>query len=300
MILVTGASGNVGTQVVAQLQALFVDYRVGERPDNLDGANKRAVAFDFLDSRTFEAAVAGVDAVFLLRPPAISNTKATLNVFIDVARRAGVTQFVFISVAGAGKYPFIPHYAVERHLMEGLLDWTILQPGFFAQNLGDAYRHDITSQNRIYVPAGRARVAFVDARDIAAVAVLALTNTPKHQGKIYTLTGEQAFSFREVAAMLSAELGRTITYHPASVLGYVRHLLARKMPLAFALVQTILHVGLRFGQAETVDATLSQLLAQPPTSLQDYINANRSLWAPEMHWRSGRYRIGAAIHDPSV
>jgi uncharacterized protein YbjT (DUF2867 family) len=279
MILVTGASGNVGSHVVAQLHARGIEYRAGARLDSPKSKNKCSVAFDFLDRSTFQAAVVGVDAVFLLRPPAISNTKATLNVFIDVARRAGVTQFVFISVAGAGKYPFIPHHAVERHLMDGPHDWTILRPGFFAQNLGETYRRDIAADSRIYLPAGRARVAFVDAGDIAAAALIALTNPAKHKGKIYTLTGAQAISFEDVAAMLSAELGRTIVYDPASLLGYMRHLLAHKTPLSFALVQTMLHVGLRFGQGEVVDATLSQLLARAPTTLREYIHAQRSLWA---------------------
>jgi uncharacterized protein YbjT (DUF2867 family) len=280
MIFVTGASGNVGREVVRELKKLKIEFRVGVRASdqNTRAVNTNSVIFDFLDHNTFSTAVEGCKAVFLLRPPAISNTKATLNVFIDVARRSGVKHIVFISVAGAARNRLVPHHAVEQHLIAGPVDWTILRPGFFTQNLGDAYREDICHDNRIFLPAGSARVAFIDARDIAAVAVTALCNPAEHSGKAYKLTGPQALSFAEVAAILSDHLSRAITYRPASILGYMWHLLARRMPITQILVQTILHVGLRFGQAEDVDDTLLYLLKRKPCSVREYVRDHRTLW----------------------
>jgi uncharacterized protein YbjT (DUF2867 family) len=280
MILVTGASGNVGREVVRELKKSKMKFRVGvrARDQNTRTVNTNPVIFDFLDQSTFSAAVEGFKAVFLLRPPAISNTRSTLNVFIDVARRSGVEHIVFISVAGAARNPLIPHHAVEQHLTSGPADWTILRPGFFTQNLGDAYRKDICDDNRIYLPAGKARVAFIDARDIAAIAVTALCNPAEHSGKAYKLTGPQALSFAEVAAILSDNLGRTIIYQPASILGYMRHLVARGMPIAQILVQTILHLGLRLGQAEDVDDTLLHLLKRKPCSVEEYVRDHKTLW----------------------
>lgn len=280
MIFITGASGNVGREVVVELNKLQIEFRVGVRAkdQSKQAENTNAVIFDFLNPSTFSAAVAGCKAVFLLRPPAISNTKGTLNVFIDVARRNGVEHIVFISVAGAADNPLVPHHAVEQHLIAGPADWTILRPGFFAQNLGDAYREDICHDNRIYLPAASARVAFIDARDIAAVAVTALTNPVKYSGKAYMLTGPQALSFVEVAAILSENIDRAIIYQPASILGYMWHLLARGMPITQVLVQTILHVGLRFGQAEKIDDTLVHLLKRKPYTVEDYVRDHKTLW----------------------
>lgn len=281
MIFVTGASGNVGREVVSQLKTRLINFRVGRRPNSLNAnqADNSSVVFDYLDPDTFGAAVKGCKAVFLLRPPAISNTKATLNVFIDIARRELVEHFVFISVAGAASNPILPHHAVEQNLVAHKTGWTILRPGFFAQNLGDAYREDIRTDSRIYVPAGAARVAFVDARDVATVAVMALTDTARHNGKAYTLTGPQALAFDEVATMLSQVLGRSIAYEPANIASYMGHLRARGVPLTQMLVQTALHVGLRFGQAETVDPTLAQLLGGNLHSVSDYVLANKILWS---------------------
>ncbi len=279
MIFVTGASGNVGREVVAHLTRRQAPFRVGGR--RVEGAKERGFetkAFDFLDARTFHAAVAGCDTVFLMRPPAIAHTRATLNVFLDVARGSGVTQVVFLSVAGAGANPLVPHHAVEQHLRDGPPGWTVLRPGFFAQNLGDAYRDDILRDNRLYVPAGGGRVAFIDARDIAEVAANALMDPTAHAGQIYTLTGPEALSFVEVAKTLSDELARTIRYQPASILGYLAHLSRRGLPATQIMIQTLLHVGLRFGQARSVTGTLAGLLARRPLTVREYVRDYRSLW----------------------
>lgn len=178
------------------------------------------VRLDFRDSRTFGPAVEGCSALFLLRPPPIYDVKSTLIPFVDAAREAGVRQVVFLSVVGAGKNKLVPHHAVEVHLTRQSADWTILRPGFFAQNLGDAYRLDILADNRLFVPAGQGRVAFVDVRDVADVAGLALCNAGAHATKAYTLTGPAAVTFDEAAAILTDALGRAIHYDNATILQY--------------------------------------------------------------------------------
>lgn len=278
MILVTGASGNVGSAVVAHLTRRRVAIAIGARRSAPVADALETRELDFLDRRTFAAAVEGCRAVFLMRPPAIADTKATLNVFVDVARRAGVTQIVFLSVAGAGANPIIPHHAVERHLRAGPRGWTVLRPGFFAQNLGGAYRDDIRADDRLYVPAGTGRIAFVDARDVAEVAAIALMEPEVHSGRTYTLTGPEAMSLTETAAVLSSELGRDIRYRSASVAGYVAHLARTGLPIAQIIVQTVLHIGLRFGQARTVNPELSRLLGRQPHTVREYVRDHRALW----------------------
>jgi uncharacterized protein YbjT (DUF2867 family) len=283
-ILVTGGSGNVGREVVRQLQSRQSPFQVGDRQATTTTVSEgvKTVRFDFLDPSTYSSAVAGCDAVFLLRPPAIANTKQTLNVFLDIARSQGVSQVVFISVAGAGDNPLVPHHAVEQHLHAGSEGWTILRPGFFAQNIGDAYRQDIVADHRIFLPAGAGRVAFLDVRDLAEVAVNALIDPLKYRDRTYTVTGSEAFSFTEVASILSQELDRdeprTIYYQPASISAYCLHLYQRGLPLAQIIIQTILHVGIRFGQAEAVSSSLAELLGHQPRTLRDYIWDNRNLW----------------------
>jgi uncharacterized protein YbjT (DUF2867 family) len=278
-VLVTGATGNAGREVVAALQRLGVRTRAGVRNEASGTEADEAARLDFYDPATFAPALAGCDAVFLLRPPPISDTRSTLNRMVDEARRQGVRRIVFLSVAGAEGNRLVPHHAVEQHLISGPPDWTILRPGFFAQNVGTAYRQDVLEDGRLYVPAGSGRVAFVDLRDLGEVAAKALVDDA-HRGHAYTLTGPRAFTFYEVAEALTEATGRRVRYDPASIVGYAVHLLRRGMPLMQVLVQTVLHVGLRFGQAEGVDPTLERLLGRPPRSVLDYIADHAALWQP--------------------
>jgi len=280
-VAVTGATGNTGVNVVKELLAqgahvvALGSQRDRARPVLPEGVENRA--FDYSSSAGWAAAVAGCDSLFLLRPPAISNVQETLIPFAQEALKQGVQHIVFLSVAGAETNRIVPHHKVEVFL-KSTESYTILRPGFFAQNFQDAYRKDILEQDRIYVPAGRAKVAFVDLRDVALVAANALVRPAEHIKQGYTLTGPQAVSFAEAAQMLSECLGRKVHYKAASVLGYLWHLHQRRLPLMQAFVQTVLHVGLRFGQAETVDPTLGRLIGREPYSLGQYIRFHADTW----------------------
>lgn len=273
-ILVTGATGNVGRAVVQALRARGLPARPGQREPTSD---PDAVVLDFLRPETFAPALAGAGGLFLLRPPPISDVKATLDVLVDTAVAAGVRRIVFLSVIGADQRGYIPHAKVEKHLTQSAAEWTFLRAGFFAQNLGDAYRPDIREHNALFVPAGAGRAAFVDVRDVGEVAARAFAEHG-HVGAAYTLTGPEALSFAEVAALLTTALGRDIRYARPGVARYLWRMHRRGLPLGQALVQAVLHVGLRYGQAEAVDPTLASLLAHPPRTLAQYIADHLELW----------------------
>jgi uncharacterized protein YbjT (DUF2867 family) len=277
-VLVTGASGNVGGAAARALLEAGIPVRVaGTDPARLRGEfpGVQVVRLDFLDPATFGPAVDGAAGLFLLRPPPISRVGPTVNALIDAASWHRVGHVVFASVAGADSNRLVPHHRVETHLRTAGIPWTILRPGFFAQNLADAYRSDIRDDDRIYLPAGTGRAAFVDTRDIGDVVAAVFADPGSHHGHGYTLTGPEALDFTAVTALLTDVLGRSIRYQPATVAGYLRH---RRTPWAQALVQTVLHTGLRHGQADHVDPTLERLLARPPRTLAQYISDHRHLW----------------------
>ncbi len=137
---------------------------------------------------------------------------------------------------------------------------------------------DIREDDRLFVPAGQGRVAFVDVRDLGEVAAHVFADPAPHRGRGYLLTGPVAVTFDEVASELSRVLDRPIEYVPAGVVSYARHLRGRGLPLPAVVVQTILHVGLRRGDAEAVDPTLADLLGRPPRSIVDYIVDHAELW----------------------
>lgn len=283
-ILVTGAAGNVGREVVRALLSRGAGVVAAghdeDRVHGLFGDEVPTARLDFLDRATWPAAVEGAGHLFLMRPPAISDVASSLNPFVDFARERGVDHVVFLSVAGAGENKVVPHRKVEDHLRGRGDRFTNLRPGFFAQNIGSAYRRDIARDDRIYVPAGRRRpVNWIDARDIAEVAALVLADPEAHRGEDYTLTGPGPVPWSEVTDALTSALGRPIRYEPASVLGYMRHLSRGGLPRGAIVVQTILHFLLRFGHGTTEDPTLERLLGRPGRSVREYIAEHADLWA---------------------
>ncbi|MEV0900671.1 NmrA family NAD(P)-binding protein [Actinoplanes sp. NPDC049802] len=280
-ILVVGASGNLGGAAARSLLASGQEVRVsGTNPARLseEFPGAETVRLDLHDPATFAPALAGAKGLFLIRPPRIARVGPTLNALVTSAARSGVAHIVFASVTGADTNRIVPHHRVETHLRGAGVPWTILRPGFFAQNLADAYREDIRDHDRIVLPAGHGRAAFVDTRDVGDVAATVFAGPEKHNGRGYTLTGPEALDFDTVAALLTEALGRRIRYQPAGVTGYLRHLRRAGVGWPRALVQTILHTGLRDGQGEGVDPALPGLLGRPATTLAQYVHDHRRLW----------------------
>ncbi len=280
----TGAVGNVGREVVRAIATRGRDLRAAdlsvESIHAMHGDDVDAVQLDYEAHETFEPALAGCDAVFLVRPPAIACMESTLLPFIDAAIASGVKHIVFLSCAGAATNKLVPHHAVEKHLLEKSVNHTFLRPGFFSQNLGAAYREDIATDGRLFLPAGKSRVAFVDIRDIAELAALVFEDPLAHENQAYECTGPEAFSFEETARLMTDVIRRPIRYEAASIAGYVRHLHVRGLPLAQIAVQTVLHVGLRFGQTAKIDPTLERLLGRRPRTLATYVRESADLWTP--------------------
>ena len=279
---VLGATGNVGSAVADTLIERGARVRVlGRHEDELRARfpGAQAVALDVLDLAGHSAALGGVTGLFVIRPPAARSVDGALMALLSAAERASVQHVVFSSVAGAGEQTWLPHAKIERHLATLNMKWTLLRPGFFLQNLQDAYRRDIQRDDRIYVPAADAQVAWIDARDIGEAAAACLLDSDAHDGRAYHLTGSQALGFGDIARILTDVLGRPIRYDAASIPGYAFHLLARhRLGLIQTLVQTYLHADLRRGTAAPVTRDLELLLGHAPRTARDYAEDSKAAW----------------------
>jgi len=279
MILVTGATGNVGAEVVHALpdKAQFIaGVRNPEKARQQFAEDVQVIAFDFADPETFAPALQGVDRIFLVRPPSITDV-AIFEPLIKAAKETGVQQIVFLSLQGIEKVSFVPHAKIETLIQQSGIPYTFLRAGFFMQNLNTTHRADIAERDELFIPAGKSRTAFIDARDIGAVAAQVLIE-PGHENCAYTLTGAEAFSYVEVAEIFTSVLGREIRYPNPSVISFVWRMWRRGYALPQVLVMAFLYTMTRMGQAKSVSAETEMLLGRPPRTLADYVDDYRHCW----------------------
>lgn len=282
-ILVTGGTGKVGREVVRGLVGREdVSVRAGTRdPEHtafLGGLDAETVELDFYRTETFDGAVDGVDRIFLQAPPADPDAYRTLIPFLDWAVQAGADRIVNLSAMGVEELEELAIRKVERHL-EGLgVDYTLLRPNWFMQNYHPGFlSRPIREEGRLPLPFGDARVSMVDDRDVAAVAVAALTDEG-HTGRTYTLTGPEALTQDEAAEILSDVAGREITYDAVSddamreVLreGGWRH---RQAEVMLGLFRAI-----RNGDRSRVTPDVEEVLGRPPVDFRSYAEDHAEAW----------------------
>ncbi len=281
-VLVTGATGNVGAAVVRHLlargESVISAVRDASDPAVVNGSEARA--FDFENSSGWTDALAGVDRLFLLRPPAIADVQEHLFPVIDAALQNGVRHIVFLSLQGVQFNTATPHHAVEKQLRAVKAPFTFLRPNFFMQNLSTTYAAEIRDRSEIAVPAGRARTAFIDTDDVGRVAAHVLTE-PGHLGKAYTLSGEQSLDYNDVARLLSTELGREITYTRPSPEKYAEMLRQRGMPQDYIDVQAMIYKVVRLNVSALPNRTVRRLTGSPATTFAEFAHRERAVWVPE-------------------
>jgi len=280
-ILVTGATGNVGAALVEHLRRGGVPFvaavRDVARARERLGADLAYVPFDFTRPETYGAAFAGIERLFLVRPPELADVRGVIAPALRAARAAGVRGVVFLSILGAERNRVVPHHRIEQALRDSGMAWTFLRASYFMQNLDTVHREEIR-RGELLIPAGRGATSFVDVRDVAAVGALALT-AGGHAGRAYDLTGARALPYAEVARQFTAVLGRPVRYADPSPLAYARALRAREQPWPFVAVTLGIYTAARLGLAARVTDDVPRLLWRAPLTLRRYIEDYRDAWA---------------------
>lgn len=282
-ILITGATGNVGSEVIKMLgsvnDTIVIGVRNIEKARNMFGDNNKInyVPLDFKKQDTYEEALEGISKIFLVRPPEISNVQEFIFPFIDKAREKEVSHIVFLSLLGVEKNPFVPHYKIEKYIKESGISYTFLRASFFMQNLDTTHRKDIKERNEIFLPAGKGKTSFIDVRDIAEVATMSLTEDG-HQNKAYSLTGKEALDYYDVAEIFSHTLKRNIKYTKPSVFRFFYRMKKRGMKTGYILVMIALYTTARIGLAKKTTEDLKKLLNKEPISFEQYVRDYRDCW----------------------
>jgi uncharacterized protein YbjT (DUF2867 family) len=282
MILITGASGNVGKEVLRQIAQAGVKVRAA-----FQSASKAATApsgvevvtMDYNQAQTVRAALKGVNRVFLVGPPA-PNLPALERKAVDEIKQSGVRQIVKLSALGGRESTFPRQHAdSEDYIKSSGVAYTFVRANGFMQNLVNYNAGTINAQNAFYGCQGDGKVSHIDIRDIAAVAVRVLTDDG-HEGKTYSLTGPAALSNAQIAQILSDDLGREIRYVDLPPAQFKQALLTAGVDEWSADALIDLQRLYREGKAATVTHDVEQVLGRRPIAFEqfsrDYRQAFRS------------------------
>ena len=274
LILVTGATGTVGSEVVKQLvqgghrvRALVRDLAKAQKL----GTSVEVVKGDLSKPETLAAAFAGVDKAYVVLPATGPEFPELEGNAFNAAKKAGVKHVVkqssFVMEDFMAGTPFAAwHGASEKRLRALGVAWTILRPHFFDSNL---IEFGIVPRGGLFFPAGNGKDAPIDPHDIAAVAVKVLT-TPGHEGKIYELTGPELLSFAEVVQKVAAVTGKPLKFVDVPEATWREEMLGAGAPPP--VVESLLAYfvgGVKAGRIR-VTSTVSELLGRPARTLDQW------------------------------
>ena len=263
--LVTGGTGTTGRLVARLLRERGIDTRTAGRGHDAD------VRFDWADPATHAAAAAGVERAYLVAPTGVADPAPLVEAFLDTALRAGLRRAVLLSssAVAAGDPGLGQVHALVR---ERVPEWAVLRPSWFQQNTTGAHplARSIREEGRIVTATGEGRVALVDARDIAAVAVRALLDEPSHDTE-HVLTGPQALSWSQVADLVSTVLGRPVRHEAVSAQELTRRWVAAGAAEGFARSLAALDEEIGRGAEDRTTDTVERITGRPPRALRDLL-----------------------------
>lgn len=257
-VLVVGGTGKTGRRVAQRLRDRGIPVRIGSRGGK--------PPFDWTDPTTWPAALAGVRSVYLTYQPDLVFPGAAERIaaVAELAARSGVDRIVLLS--GRGE----PAARVsEQGVHQAGATWTVIRSSLLAQNFSEAFLLEPVLAGVVALPAGDVKEPFVDAEDIADVAVAALTEDG-HAGRTYELTGPRLLTLADAADEIAAASGRPVRYLPVSVDGYTAELVATGMPEDEAVLFTELFSGVFDGRNAFLTDDVERVTGHRPRDFRTY------------------------------
>ncbi|WP_229874993.1 NAD(P)H-binding protein [Streptomyces nojiriensis] len=261
-ILVLGSTGKTGSRVAAQLR---------QRGHEVRGASRKGpVAFDWTDENTWERTLEGVGAAYLVDSQ-LPDAAESMRSFGKLAVAFGVERLVLLSARdwvvpeGQEKLP------CERAVRESGAQWTILKPSWFFQNFSeDPFITGQVQGGELVMSTGGGVEPFIDADDIAEVAVAALTEEG-HGGQAYELSGPRLLSLASVVDEIARATGRVITYRPLPAGEFAAHAVAQGVPEEFAGLLNLLYGWIAEGRFATLADGVQRVLGREPRDFEAYV-----------------------------
>ena len=273
LILVTGGGGKTARRVSAQLAERGLEHRVASRSATGPGS----VRFDWTLPQTHDAALDGATAVYLVAPPGVAEPLPVMLPFLQRALKKGVARFVLLSASALEENGPVMG-AVHGWLRVHVPSWVVLRPTWFMQNFSEQqHLPTILADGAIYSATTDGRVSFIDAEDIAAVAVVALTKPGFASGDLI-LTGPDCLSYDDVAALISTAAGREIRHRRLSAEDLTEWFIKGGIPGSFAPALAAMDTAISLGAEDRTTQDVFNITGRPPGSFREFAARNASVW----------------------
>lgn len=277
-VLVTGASGNVGSYVVNELVKMGEGVAAAgtdiQKLGRMFQNQVEPVYFDFTDKNTFDKALENVDRVFLMRPPHLGKPE-DLYPFINAMKANNIKLISFLSLMGVENNTIPPHHKIEKYIEKAGIPYAHVRPGFFMQNLSGVHAVEIKEKNEIFVPAGKSKTSFIDAADIGLATAVLLHNPEKYKNTAHTITGPEALDYYQVAEILSRVTGKRIIYAKPGYLRYRSYYIKKRgLDQGYVNVTVALYFMTRMGTAKEVTNGFLELTGRSPRTLEEFARDN--------------------------
>lgn len=282
-ILITGATGNIGFEVIRFLTKLDSSNKIIAGVRNIKKAKNifqdypdlDYTHFDFEDFNSFDNALNGIDTVFLLRPPHISDIDRYFKPLILKIKDKKIKQIVFLSVQGAEKSKVIPHNKIERLIIENGLDFIFLRPSYFMQNLTTTLIGDIQTKRKIILPSGKAKFNWIDIENIGEVGAIFLNKFNDFKNQAFEITGLENEDFKKVTELINKSIDNPIKYINANPLKFYQIKKREGMIKGMIIVMILLHFLPRFQKEPKISGFYERLTGKKPTGLKEFIEREK-------------------------
>ncbi|MEU0808343.1 NAD(P)H-binding protein [Streptomyces sp. NPDC005970] len=278
-VLVTGATGNTGSRLLPLLAARGARIRAAARRPGPAAGPYETVRFDWRDPATHAAGLRGATHLYLIAPVAEAEPLSLIEPFLADAVREGVRRVVLLSSSAVtAETPGLG--ALHRLVQETAPEWTVLRPSWFMQNFTRDHpvAQGIRATGEIVTATGDARVGFVDAGDIAAVAARALLDERPHD-TAHIITGPEAIGYGDAARIIAEVSGRAVHHVAVDTAALAGRLTDAGYPKEFAAMLAGLDENIRHGAEDRTTDTVLRVTGRAPRSFRDFAAEHRAVWA---------------------
>lgn len=288
-ILITGATGNIGLEVIHYLTKLMSSNKIFAGVRNIEKAKQLIpekeridfVEFDFEKPETFNNALKNIDRVFLLRPPHISDVDKFFKPLIESFIENKVRQVVFLSVQGAEKSSIIPHNKIEKLITSYGLEYIFLRPSYFMQNLTTTLIQDIKERRQILLPSGNAKFNWIDIKNIGEASAILIDKFSEFKNQAIEITGYENENFATVVDLINQHVKNPIKFESVNPLRFYRAKKKSGMAKGMIIVMLLLHFLPRFQAEPKISNFYENLTGKKPTNLNDFIKRESSKFDKE-------------------